>query len=128
MNNTSCSVEGDSSKNILKEGGGTLAAEGPLALHIRRLRQWYGEEGLSQAELAELAGLSLRHVRRYESSRSLPLGLEALLSIALVLKVPLESLIDPRRIERLNQAIEQRRNAREDIATRPGNGSFSDAH
>lgn len=124
MNNISCSVEGDSSNNS-SEWEGTLAAEGSLALHIRRLRQWYGEEGLSQTELAEFAGLSLRQLQRYESSRSLPLVLEAILAIALVLKVPIERLIDPRRIERLNQAIEQRRAAQEGMANQPPTDYFT---
>jgi len=113
VNNTSCAVEGDSSTNT-NEYSSATPAQGPLALHIRSLRQWYGKVGLSQAELAGLAGLSPRHLRRYESSRALPFILEALLSIALVLKVPLESLIDPERLERLKQAVEARRTAQEE--------------
>jgi transcriptional regulator with XRE-family HTH domain len=82
---------------------------GPLSLHIRRLRQWYGEDGLTQAGLAELAGLSPRLLRSLEACRSLPHAVEALLALSLALRLPLEALIDPRQVERLRQAIEARR-------------------
>lgn len=95
--------------------GGMAMAQAPLALHIRRLRQWSGEQGLSQEELAQLAGLSLRQVRRYESNRALPQVLVALLSLGLALKVPIEELVNPQEVERLRQAIEERRSARSGI-------------
>jgi transcriptional regulator with XRE-family HTH domain len=94
---------------------------GPLSLHIRRLRQWYGEDGLTQAELAELAGLSPRLLRSLEACRSLPHAVEALFAISIALRLPLESLIDPRQVERLRQAIEERRDrlAKSKRATSP---------
>lgn len=88
----------------------------PLALHIRRLRQWYGDTGLSQAELARLAGLTPRQVRSYESCRTLPAAVEAVLKLALALRVPVEGLFDPRRVEELRSAIEEARLPREQAA------------
>jgi transcriptional regulator with XRE-family HTH domain len=81
----------------------------PLALHIRRLRQWHAEEGLSQAELAELAGISPKLLRRYETYRSLPPMVEGLLAVALALKVPVEGLLAPRHLERLRERVDARR-------------------
>lgn len=86
----------------------------PLALHIRSLRQWYGKSGLSQQELAELAGISTRVLKRYESCRELPRSLECLLAVALVLDVPAERLLDPRLLRRLSEAIATRRRKRLD--------------
>ena len=83
--------------------------KGPLALHIRRLRQWYGDHGISQADLAELAGISPRLLRAYEDSRRLPPVVELLLRIALAMEVPMETLIDPRLIERIARPITGRR-------------------
>lgn len=83
---------------------------GPLVLHIRRLRQWHGEHGLTQGELAKLAGISPRLLRGYEACRSLPTPLGTLLAIATALGVPLEAIIDPRIRERLRTAIDERRN------------------
>lgn len=51
------SVEGDRTVQ-LNVGESDEQDIRPLALHIRRLRQWYGETGLSQAELAKLDMLS----------------------------------------------------------------------
>src|SRR4051812_3311149 len=104
MNQPTFSVEGDREQ---REGVGTAAAAAPLVFHIRRRRQWHAEHGLSQAELAELTGLSLRHIRRYETCRALPRVLDALLTIAIALQVPLETLIDPRQVERLSQIVEE---------------------
>lgn len=89
----------------------------PLALHIRSLRQWYGERGLSQKELAELAGISTRALKRYESCRTLPRGLECLIAVALVLEVPPERLLDPRLLEQLSEAIAARRAERSEVAS-----------
>ena len=82
---------------------------GPLVLHIRRLRQWYGDHGLGQQDLAALAGISPRLLHSYESCRSLPGSLGALLALSLALRVPLEALIDPRVVNRQRKAIDERR-------------------
>ena len=89
---------------------------GPLTLHIRRLRQWYGEEGLTQAELAALAGISPRLLRSLESCRSLPQSVDALLRVAIALRLPVESLVDPRHVERLRRAIDRRRSPEKDAS------------
>ncbi|MFA5061651.1 MAG: helix-turn-helix transcriptional regulator [Patescibacteria group bacterium] len=81
----------------------------PLGFHIRRLRQWYGEGGLSQRELADLADVSPRQLRMYESCRMLPEPISFLLSLALALRVPLESLINETVVNRLRAEIERRR-------------------
>lgn len=81
----------------------------PLAFHIRRLRQWYEAAGLSQAELAELAGISYWVLQEYETRRALPRTVEVVLSLALALEVPFEELIDPLRVKQLRAAIAKRR-------------------
>ena len=84
----------------------------PLAFHIRRLRQWQGEAGLSQEELAQLTGVSARSLSRYENSRVLPRPVEMLLALSLALDVPLTSLIDPRVLAKVQSQIEARRSAK----------------
>lgn len=92
------------------EERGTDPAEwGPLVLHIRRLRQWHGEDGLSQRDLAEIAGVSARHLRSYEACRVLPSPIRFLLAVSLALRVPLEWLLDPRLIEETREQVEERR-------------------
>ena len=86
---------------------------GALVLHVRRLRQWYGERGLAQEELAKVAGVSPRLVRSYESCRTLPGCLASLLAIALALQVPIEGLVDPRVTHRLREQVDKRRHAHE---------------
>lgn len=85
----------------------------PLALHIRSLRQWHGEHSISQADLALLAGISTRVLKRYEAARELPRALECLVAVAIALQVAPEQLIDPRRLAKMTSAIEQRRRARD---------------
>ena len=80
-----------------------------LAFHIRRFRQWYGEKSLEQDELAKLTGVSKRQLRRYESCRELPPGLSTLLSIAIALEQPLESIIAPDIIDEIRADVEARR-------------------
>jgi len=81
----------------------------PLALHVRRLRQWYEKRSLTQEELANLSGIHCRRVRKLESARELPEPVEQLLALALALRVPLEVLIAPNLIEDLNSQIAKRR-------------------
>lgn len=84
----------------------------PLALHIRRHRQWHGEAGLSQEDLARLAGVSTRSLHRYENGRELPRPVEILLAVSLTLDVPLTSLIDPRLVAKMQSRIDARRRRR----------------
>lgn len=81
----------------------------PLALHIRRHRQWQGDKGISQDELARLAGLSTRSLHRYENSRTLPRPLEMLLAVSLALDVSITALIDPRLVAQMQSKIDARR-------------------
>lgn len=85
------------------------APAGPLALHIRRLRQWYGEKGISQIQLAALAGLTRETVHGYENRRSLPTSIKVLLQLALALNRSMEELLDPRYVGEIRRQIEQRR-------------------
>lgn len=81
----------------------------PLTLHIRSLRQWYGSRGISQIELAELAGISDRVLRKYESCRELPEALACLLSVAIALEITPEELVDPRQLAAIKAEIDSRR-------------------
>ena len=84
----------------------------PIALHLRRRRQWYGARPLSQAELAALSGVSERHIRRLESATKLPKPVEMLVRFAIAFDVSLEALIDPRHVRRLQRDVEHRRAGR----------------
>jgi DNA-binding XRE family transcriptional regulator len=118
------SVEGDRTSQLNVEQGEEQDVM-PLALHIRRLRQWYGETGLSQAELAKLAGVSPKSLYAHEHRRALPQVVESLLALALALKVPFDALIDPRIVQHVSSAIEERRRALEERA-RPSAESHGD--
>lgn len=83
--------------------------EEALALHIRRLRQWDGDKQLSQGALAELAGITSRHLRRYESATALLPPVVTLLRIAMALNVTVEELIDQDVLDELRADIEARR-------------------
>jgi len=97
----------------------------PLALHIRRLRQWHGETGIKQKDLAKIIGMSDRQLRIYEHARVLPRSVEPLLSIALALGVPMEWLINPNRLEKLRQQINERCNVYErEHCGREGSGGI----
>jgi transcriptional regulator with XRE-family HTH domain len=90
----------------------------PVALHVRRRRQWYGAKPLSQTELASLSGVSERHIRRLEDATRLPRPVEILLRLAIALDVSLEALIDPRHVNPLTREIELRRAERRRSAHR----------
>lgn len=81
----------------------------PLALHIRALRQWHGEHGLEQAELAELAGISRHALYRLENCRELPPIIAALFAVAYALGVAPDALLDPRERARIETAVAARR-------------------
>ncbi|MFA5127779.1 MAG: helix-turn-helix transcriptional regulator [Patescibacteria group bacterium] len=111
MNDNSYDEEDGFSFNANSEGEEAPRRRSPLALHIRRLRQWYGETGIEQQDLAQIAGVSDRQLRVYERGRALPQSIEFLLSIALALGVPMEWLINPNRLEKIRQQIDERREA-----------------
>ncbi|MDB4958161.1 MAG: hypothetical protein JWO36_5730 [Myxococcales bacterium] len=82
---------------------------GSLALHLRRLRKLYGNEGLTQEELAALADVSERTIRDYETVTRLPYFVEPLVRVALALQVPFERLVAPALLDALRDDVERRR-------------------
>jgi transcriptional regulator with XRE-family HTH domain len=82
---------------------------GPLVFEIRQLRLYAREAGLTQAELAHLAGISPRLLRSYEACRALPHSVQSLLCLAFALKVPFEWLIAPRLLDEVRATVESRR-------------------
>lgn len=66
---------------------------------------------MRQTELAFLAGVSLRLVRKYEGLRQLPRALEAVVAMSLVLDVPVEELISPQLVAALRAGIAERQQA-----------------
>lgn len=82
---------------------------GPPVFELRNIRLFAGDGGLTQLELANLAGISPRRLRSYEGCRALPESVHALLSLAIALRVPFEYLIEPRVLDELKAAIEVRR-------------------
>ena len=78
----------------------------PLALHIRALRQWHGEHGLEQAELA---GISRHVLYRLESCRVLPPTIEAFFAVAYALGISPDALLDPRERQRIEAGAAARR-------------------
>jgi len=95
-------------------------ADGSLALHIRRLRQWYQGRSLTQAELAQLAGISARHLSNLEQTTTLSSAMLTLLSIALALRVQLDALISPSLVQCLSTKIDKRRDELKLNAHEPG--------
>ena len=81
----------------------------PLVLHIRSLRQWHGDQGISQSELAYLAGITPRLLHDYEAAPALPSAVRTLMSLAIALEIPIEQLIAPQIRDELQAAIKQRR-------------------
>ena len=65
----------------------------PLALLIRSKRQWHGTRPMTQAELANRAGVTVRQLKYYESCRELPAAVAALRRIAAGLDLQIEDLI-----------------------------------
>lgn len=78
-------------------------------LNVRRFRQWYGNKRLSQGALAELAGVSPRQVRRYESATALLPPIVSLLRLAIALEVSVEALVSRDVLDELRADIEARR-------------------
>lgn len=65
-----------------------------LSAFARRLRLAREAQGLSQVELAELAGLEPRTLRRIEAARCWP-RLDTCLRLCDALRTPLSTLVDP---------------------------------
>lgn len=95
--------------NNYNEHSGEPLKNGPLALHIRRLRQFHGDKQMSKQELANLVGLSVRRLAHYESCRELPQAVMTLLTISTALEVPLQDLIAPDVHADVNARVEERR-------------------
>ena len=64
-----------------------------IGLNIMRCRK---EQGLTQEQLAEMAGYSRNHIQRVETAASKP-TVRLLLDLAEVLKVPVEQLMEIRK-------------------------------
>ena len=82
---------------------------GPLVFRLRDLRLTAGSDGLTQAELASLAGVSPRAVRNYEYCRALPPNIACFVSLAAALNVPLEWLIAQKLLTEIRGRVETRR-------------------
>ena len=83
----------------------TIHDERPLALHVKARREWFGESGISQPELARLTGVSMATIRRLETARQLPASIDGLLALSIAFGCQIESLIDPREMERIRRRI-----------------------
>lgn len=90
----------------------------PAALHLRRRRQWYGRRPLTQRNLARIAGVTTRQIRRAETAHSLPRAIEFLVRVSVALETSLEALIDPRHMRALQRDVEHRRRQVEDRSLR----------
>ena len=81
----------------------------PLAFHVRRLRQWYGTEGLTQEELAAIAGVHPKTVAFYEHTTAMPAAVRAFLAIMIALRQTSERVVAPHLLDKLRRDIEARR-------------------
>ena len=81
----------------------------PLAFHTRRLRQWYGIEGLTQERLAAIAGVSRRTVEFYERTTRMPAAVSSFLAIMIALRQTSERVVAPHLLDSLRRDIEARR-------------------
>lgn len=86
------------------------ALEGSFAYHLRRHRQAYGRNGLSQRALAMIAHVSRTFIERLEESTNFQGSVEPLLRVAIALRQPIEALVSPSRLSALESEIEHRRN------------------
>lgn len=81
----------------------------PLAFHVRRLRQWYGTEGLTQEELAAIAGVHPRTVEFYERTTAIPAAVSSFLAIMIALRHTSEIVVAPHLLDKMRRDIEARR-------------------
>ena len=79
-----------------------------LAFHLAPCRQWYGDLGITQAELAEVAGVSRHFIMHVENACALQASVESTLRVALALGYPVEELIAPQRVAKLAAEITER--------------------
>jgi transcriptional regulator with XRE-family HTH domain len=92
-----------------QEAGAAADLSSPLALDIAGKRQFFGKKGLTQEELAALAGISVRQLAYYEGCRRLPRGLDTLLSLSAALGTTVDALISHSlRMERIAEVDERR--------------------
>jgi len=95
--------------NTTQEEDAELFGRPPLVYQIRSLRQWHGDDGLSQRQLSELANINERKVRELESCRVLPASIREVLAIAIALDTTVEELVIPDIIADLHAEIATRR-------------------
>ena len=81
----------------------------PLAFAVRRHRRNYRDAGLTQMQVAHLAGVSRRAVQDYERSTRLPSSVECVLRTAIALGTTVEQLIAGHLLEELRADVEARR-------------------
>lgn len=95
--------------NTTQEEDAELFGRPPLVYQIRSLRQWHGDDGLSQRQLSELANINEKKVRELESCRVLPESICEVLAIAIALNTTVEELVSPDIVADLHAEIETRR-------------------
>lgn len=81
----------------------------PLVLHLRKRRFSYGDNKLGQAELAVLAGIAPRQLRKYEACTRLPRAVANLLAIAVALDVHLDDLVADTTLQAIRDTVAKRR-------------------
>ena len=79
----------------------------PLAFHLRPQRQWYGEHGITQRDLAQVAGVSLRFITFLENACDLQVSIEAVMRVAFALGCPVEAIVAPQRVAAIKEEIER---------------------
>lgn len=94
----------------------------PLVFRLRQMREWAERDGLTQADLALIAGISARALRAYEAHRALPRSVSVLLRLAMALRVPVEFLIAPKLLTELRAPLETHRAIVEARRKRPKSG------
>lgn len=67
-------------------------SEGPLVLHVRSFRQFYGARSLTIRELARLAGVHRDTVQAYETMRRLPRAIEVHYRLSVALRRSMHQL------------------------------------
>ncbi len=81
----------------------------PLVLRVRGLRTCRLGDAMTQRQLADLAGITLKRLQRLETMRVMPHELQELHALALALQVPMEQLFHPQWGEDHRTIIEDRR-------------------
>lgn len=112
--------------NTTQKEDAELFGRPPLVYQIRSLRQWHGDDGLSQRQLSELANINEKKVRELESCRVLPASIREILAIAIALDTTVEELVIPDIIadlqaETATRRLESRKEEKESATATPPN-------